>query len=486
MTKKQNHSQAYSVRKSPIVVMMLLSLSASAAHAQTVTVNEATTALKRASRFMREKVATHGGYLWQYSIDLTDRWGEGKATDTQIWVQPPGTPTVGTAFLQAYQRTGDDYYLDAARETAHALIWGQVPTGGWNYLIDFAPPAHRRLYYRHDTAAGRPIPKDARTHTVFDDNTSQAALRFLMRYDRATAFADKKVADTIRYALDHFLQAQYPNGAWPQKYERPANPDACPVRPASYPDSWSRVYPDPKPDYQHYYTLNDNVMRDLIQTMLLAHEIYGRQEYLASARRGGDFLLLAQMPAPQPAWAQQYGLQMRPAWARRFEPPSIVTTESLGVLTALMDLYVATGDHKYHRTIPKVLTWFDRVRRTDGRHARFYELRTDKPLYFNKKYELVYTDDDTPTHYAFVIELNVKAFRRRHSGLDRERAQYLKHQHRTQVPPIKVPHPSQVRSAIDTLDEQGRWLDEDRIRCATFVRNTNILSSYIAKMRKGK
>lgn len=486
MTQKRSHSPAHPMCKAHIVALLLLSAYAPAARSQSSTVDEATTALKRASQFMREKVATRGGYLWQYSTDLTGRWGEGKATATQIWVQPPGTPTVGTTFLQAYQRTGDDYYLDAAREAAHALTFGQMQSGGWDYRIDFAPPEQRQLYYRHDAAAGRPKPDNARSYTVFDDDTSQSALRFLMQYDRATRFTDTKVADAVRYALERFLQGQYPNGAWPQRYERPCDPAKCPVQPASYPDSWSRVYPDPKPNFRHYYTLNDHVMHDMIQTMLLAHEIYGRQECLLSARRGGDFLLLAQMPEPQPAWAQQYDLQMRPAWARRFEPPSIVTTESLGVLTALMDLYVATGDHKYHRTIPKALAWFDRVRRPDGRRARFYELTTDKPLYFNKKYELVYTDDDTPTHYGFVTELNTEAFRRRHSGLDRERAQYLKHEHRMQVPPIKMPRPSQVRSAIDTLDEQGRWLDEDRIRCATFVRNTNILSSYILKMRKGK
>ena len=38
--------------------------------------------------------------LWQYSDDLTQREGEGRATDTTVWVQPPGTPSVGMA-LQA-------------------------------------------------------------------------------------------------------------------------------------------------------------------------------------------------------------------------------------------------------------------------------------------------------------------------------------------------------------------------------------------------
>src|SRR5688572_17518434 len=54
--------------------------------------------LDRATGFFRS-IATHGGYLWSYSADLKDRRGEGKATATQIWVQPPGTPAVGQTFL---------------------------------------------------------------------------------------------------------------------------------------------------------------------------------------------------------------------------------------------------------------------------------------------------------------------------------------------------------------------------------------------------
>ena len=49
---------------------------------------------------------------------------------------------------------------------------------------------------------------------------------------------------------------------------------------------------------------------------------------LAAAKRGGDFLLLAQMPEPQPAWCQQYHPDMHPVWARKFEPPAIACSES--------------------------------------------------------------------------------------------------------------------------------------------------------------
>src|SRR5688572_15529385 len=83
-------------------------------------------ALLRAAKFFREEVSTQGTYLWQYSADLSKREGEGKATKTQGWVQPPGTPGIGMAYLEAWHATTNKYFLEAARETAHALIHCQL------------------------------------------------------------------------------------------------------------------------------------------------------------------------------------------------------------------------------------------------------------------------------------------------------------------------------------------------------------------------
>src|SRR5205814_10293508 len=62
-----------------------------------------------------------------------------------------------------------------------------------------------------------------------------------------------------------------------------------------------------------------------------------------------------------------------------------------------------TGDKKYLEPIPRALDYLAKSEISPGRLARFYELRTNRPLYFTKQYELVYTTDDLPTHYAFII-----------------------------------------------------------------------------------
>lgn len=87
-------------------------------------------AMKKAATFYREKLASHGGYVYYYTPDLKERWGEGKADVDTLFVQPPGTPTVGLAYLKAYAATQDKWYLDAARETALALVAGQLQSGG--------------------------------------------------------------------------------------------------------------------------------------------------------------------------------------------------------------------------------------------------------------------------------------------------------------------------------------------------------------------
>ena len=87
-------------------------------------------AMHKATTFYRTKVASHGGYVYYYSVDLQQRWGEGEATADQIWVQPPGTPSVGMAYLKAYAATRSRDYLDAATEAAQSLVYGQLQSGG--------------------------------------------------------------------------------------------------------------------------------------------------------------------------------------------------------------------------------------------------------------------------------------------------------------------------------------------------------------------
>ena len=54
---------------------------------------------------------------------------------------------------------------------------------------------------------------------------------------------DRAIHEAAEYALAHLVAAQYPNGAWPQRFDRPPDPAKFPVKPASYPETWPREFP---------------------------------------------------------------------------------------------------------------------------------------------------------------------------------------------------------------------------------------------------
>ena len=211
--------------------------------------------------------------------------------------------------------------------------------------------------------------------------------------------------------------------------------------------------------------------------------------------RAGDFLLLAQMPEPQPAWAQQYDAAMQPAWARRFEPPSVTGGESQGVIRTLMRLYRETGERKYLEPIPRAIAYLRRSQLTDGRLARFYELQTNKPLYFTTKYELTYDDSDLPTHYGFKVSHRLDALEHEYDRLIKQplpKPKSSKAQAERPRGKASAALVQQARSVIAALDEQGRWVDEGKLRyhgsdhpathvidSRTFIRNVRILSAYL-------
>lgn len=462
--------------------------------AEPVSHEQAQKALQRAVRFFQNDVSASGAYLWQYSADLKLREGEGVATATQAWVQPPGTPTVGDGLLEAYLVCREPVLLDAVKAAGHALVKGQLVSGGWDYRIEFDPPKRSGWQFLVDVKDGEKRSSKARNVTTLDDDNTQSALRFLMKLDTVLEHRDKAIHSCVEYALASLLKAQYPNGAWPQRFSEPPNPDDFPVLKASYPETWPREYP--KLDYRSYYTFNDNTIADVIDTMFLAAELYDAPRYAAAAERAGGFIILAQMPEPQPVWAQQYNAQMQPAWARRFEPTSVTGGESQGVVRTLISLYRQTGKQKYLDPIPRALDYLERSELPNGQLARFYELKTNRPLYFTKNYELTYDDSDMPTHYGFKVG----------SGVDRLRRDYeqAKGQPRDTSPLWKTTRGkpgnsnslrNEVRRLVDSMDTRGAWLEMGRLKAAgtedsqsiittkTFIRNIRTLSRYLAATR---
>ncbi|MCP4170089.1 MAG: pectic acid lyase [Fuerstiella sp.] len=465
-----------------IVIALLMLAAVEQTWAQSLTQTEARATLKKVVKYYRTHIGYEGAYLWRYSADLTAQEGEGTATRSSGWTQPPGTTTVGEAYLHAWRVSGESHCLDAATEAARALVRSQLMSGGWSSHFDLGDQGRKRYAYRTDGEQ-----RGKNNLSTFDDNKSQSALMLLMHVDEALEFRDQAIHDAVSYALEHMLKSQYPNGAWPQQYSEPPKASQYPVLAASYPESWPRTYPKTK--YIGHYTLNDSNMSHIVDMMFEAHQIYKREDCFQSAVKTGDFFLAAQMPDPQPGWAQQYDLHMNPVWARKFEPAAITGGESQSVMKSLLTLFRFTGDRRFVAPLPKALAYYRRSLLPDGRLARFYELKTNRPLYFTKKYELTYSDSDMPTHYGFKVS----------SKLDRLEQDYQKvliqdaadaKPERPQPAPVKLSSSLQRRATAVTqaLDVRGAWVETghmrhqkdslDVIEMRTFVTNLGILAEF--------
>jgi hypothetical protein len=423
-----------------------------------LTKDAAVDALHRAVTFFRTHASAGGGYVYRLSDDLQRREGEGMVGSTSAWIQPPGTPAVGVAYLKAWQLTGDPVLRDAALETAQALISTQLESGGWDDRIEFAPADRAKYAYRVDKHDGL---NGLRNTTTFDDNKAQSALSFLIQLDAALKYENATLHEAAMYAVDSFLKAQYPNGAWPQRYNEFSDAAEFPVIPASYPDDWPREYPGRR--YTSFYTLNDGTLSDLIAVMFEAYDIYNDRRCFDAAVRGGEFLILAQMPDPQPGWAQQYDANMHPVWARKFEPPAITGGESQRAMQTLLSVYRRTGDRKYIEPIRKALAYFRSSLLPDGRLARFYELRTNRPLYFTRQYELTYEANDLPTHYRFIVNSQLDAIEANStSALTEPAPQTLDRS--IAIPRLTDAIHRDAAEAVATLDDRGAWVSDGQLR----------------------
>lgn len=501
-------------------VLLLVGGTASSATPTPASVREA---LMKSVAYFHGHAATHGGYVYRYSGDFTLSEAEGIPGPDTIWIQPPGTPAVGDAALEAYEATGDKACLNAAVEAARALSRTQLESGGWDYSGHFDADKRNRILYRRSATGERlqrnRIPeseagwhiwrqrenKDTNSSTL-DDDVTQSATRLLLRVDHALGGKDAEIHESAESAVKALIAAQYPNGAWSASFDtypsKPAPADRFPVKPASYPADWPRIWPK---DFTGCYVLNDNLHATALRTLYLAYALHENAEALAAAKKAGDFLLLAQMPEPQPAWAQQYDADMKPVWSRAFEPSSVCGRESQAVMWVLLRLASATGDKKYLEPVPRAVKYLRGSLLPDGKIARFYELQTNKPLYFErgkggKGFLLTHDGSNASSNYGWTWDSELDAIEDAHSKISRGEKPVF--------PPTEKekwnlpPDDKEVQEILSGLNADGAWVEKDgdrgTIRDAegrkqsppsgvlhsdTFVQNVRALAAWL-KLKK--
>lgn len=313
----------------------------------------------------------------------------------------PATVQFGTAMLGSYQATRTPCFLTCAMAVADELVATQLVTGGWEGNGEVDVNAAKTYGYRKLTS-------NSGHGTYLDYPHTFHVMRFLMALDLALRESDsmqenQRLREAIDYCLTTLVEKQYPNGAWPLWLKSVEPPDRrLVIARASIPDQWSKIRTtDGYGHYRYHYTINDNVTTNIIGLLLMADDVYDRGDCLRSAERGGDFLLLAQLPSPQRGWAQQYDWDMHPSWARSFEPPAVSGRESQVVINSLLRLYSRTGRRAYLRAAKEGIDYLqEQCKKSDDQFARFYELQTNRPLFISKRYMLTYKDKGLIEHYS--------------------------------------------------------------------------------------
>lgn len=263
---------------------------------------------------------------------------------------------------------------------AEALVSYQTPSGGWSKAVDYDKGP--RLPGTHWTSQ-----KGEGWHYcgTIDNRTTTEQIRFLAATRAATG--DEKFGASALKGIDYLLEAQYPNGGWPQNY---------PV----------------ESGYHEAVTLNDNAMRhvmDLLLDIAGGEDVFTfvdtprREAARAAVDRGIAWLLAAQVRidgSPTVWCAQHDPLDLTPVKARAKEPPSLSGGESAEMVKFLMRRGPVTPE--VIASIESAVQWFEgnrliglrKTRNDAGRTdyvpdpksteiywARFYDLGTGRPVF---------------------------------------------------------------------------------------------------------
>ncbi|MES2941892.1 MAG: pectate lyase [Pseudomonadota bacterium] len=374
----------------------------------------AAAAIKRAVSYMDEVVSYKGGYVWSYSPDLTQTFGEMEAKRTMLWLQPPGTSSIGHTYLDAFHAMTDERFYQAADRTAKAVAAAQHSSGGWNYIYDFAGEDSLKHWY--DTVGMNGWRLEEFQHyygnATFDDATTAVAAQLMLRM-----YLEKKdpvyLAATEK-AIKFVVDAQFgpafgvADGGWPQRF--PHNPNAITSMPqpnATQLPAGARAGMEDS-DYTLHVTFNDDVMGENIKFLTMCVMTLGRKDLVPNIVRAMDCMQRMQWTSAinpaQSGWSLQHLSRETngrpagaPAGARSYEPRSLATHTTQTNIQQLLGYFTLTGDKKYLSQLQKAVTWLKSASiqlpanvatinpLLAGRNvATFIELDTNEALYIHR------------------------------------------------------------------------------------------------------
>lgn len=228
------------------------------------------------------------------------------------------------------------FATDTARRMADVIVSFQAPNGGWSKHVDFTqhPRQPGESYYGESNEWGW-------ISTIDNDQTTEE-IHFLNLASRA--HADPRYDRSIARGIDYLLDAQYPNGCYPQVYPLEGS-------------------------YHDAVTFNDNAMVNVLRLLdsvaagrYPAVTDHARQRAAAAAAKGVECILDAQVRVngELTVWGQQHDpLTLAPTSARSYELTSLAGLESSEILDYLMSL--PNPSSRVVAAVYAGATWFKKV-----------------------------------------------------------------------------------------------------------------------------
>ena len=275
---------------------------------------------------------------------------------------------------------------------AEKLLLYQLPIGAWAKQLNDGKAVNYNLPI--DENLLKKIKSTGDDHATIDNNATTREINILIKAYKLTK--NKAYLSAAEKGIKYLLKMQYENGGFPQYYPN-------------------------KAIYRKQITYNDNAMINALTVLYNVSESKNDFDAVDSAlklksktalKKGIECILknqILQNGIPT-IWADQYDeMTLKPAKARAFEPVSLASGESVGIVKFLM-MQPATPE--LQKSIRNAVTWFEEnkiegysyklVKENDKTirvlseekgaviWARFYEIETNKPIFGDRDNSVKY------------------------------------------------------------------------------------------------
>ena len=337
-----------------------------------------------------------------------DGWDPNIATNDRLQSNPPDWRPV--EWHEALSQNSLWYQTDEAARIADQVILYQKDNGGWEKNIDMASmltkaEKEKRAATRSDISG-----------TTIDNRATYTQLAYLAKIITASMAKQTPPHNFPYYkeaftrGLDYLLSMQYPNGGFPQYFPL-------------------------KKGYYTHITFNDDATIGVLNLFRSVANKDADFRFVDEDRRVQTAIELEKaiplilklqvvVNGKKTVWAPQYDeITLKPAWARKYEPPCLTAGESVGIVRFLMK---ENPSPNIAEAIESAISWYKnnqitgiRWIRSEGQNtvvkdrsappiwARFYEIEKMRPIFLGRdsivRYDVSEIEAERRNGYAWYV-----------------------------------------------------------------------------------